>query len=282
MRQQVSLPCQLPERTTFLGVAEDDAPGLFEQDEMGEGGAVAEETFGGAHPLVFQAGFGGVGRELVAALARRSLGVVRQPVFVGIDADQIFQGAGDANFFVRLQLGQVDRRIGIHGSAAEQVLMPGALVVRIGLRHVIAGAVETAAAGVPDKFAAVVEAHLGCSEGIAGQRGLGNGDPVHCVPFFRPQVQQLDPRAGERGAAGFDDGIELAVAPQRGEGGIGLGRVADHDGTGSGKARGDPANDGIDDSGVSDDVFPGVGTGPAFVVFLHPIRLEHKRGRPGG
>lgn len=153
-----------------LGVAEEEAAEFFEGDEAAaEGIASEEDAFDGAHDAVFESGFGGIGGELVAALGGGAFGVMGEPVFVGVDAHQIFEGAGEADFFMAFEFGEVDEDIRIHGGAAEHVFVTGVVMAFVGFVHVVAGAVEVAEAVEADKFAVFVEADVGVAERIAGE-----------------------------------------------------------------------------------------------------------------
>ena len=76
---------------------------------------MSQETFDPAHPRMLEPRLDRSGRELVAALFGSALGVVGQPVFVGVDSDEVLEGAGQSDFFVGFELGQVDEDIGLHG-----------------------------------------------------------------------------------------------------------------------------------------------------------------------
>ncbi len=258
------------------GVAEERPPHLLHRDEQPrQPRTTLQSPLGSPHPPVLQPRLGGRGGELVAAGGGRALGVMRQPVLVGVDADEILEGAGEARLLVRLQLGQVDQDIGVHRRPAEQVLVAGARVAGVRLRHVVAGAVEAAAPLVPHELAGPVETHVGAPEGVARQPGRGDGDPVDGMPLLGTEVEQFDPEAGEVAPAPIDHGVQGAVAAQAGEGGVGLGCVADGDAPVPCQPGRDPPDHGLDHGRVGDDVLPRAGAGRSLVVLLDPVRLEH-------
>ena len=76
-----------------------------------------------------------------------------QPIFVGVDAHNVFKGAGDADFFVRFELGQIDENIGVHRGATQEIFVVCAVVFGVRFGRIVGGAVKPALAGVADKFA---------------------------------------------------------------------------------------------------------------------------------
>ena len=106
---------------------------------------------------MLELGFRSRGRELIAALVGCALGVVRQPVFVGINTDEVFQRTGHTDFFVGLELRQIDEHVGIHRRAAQHVLMAPAGVALICLGHVERSAEQTAVAVESDELTGVVQ-----------------------------------------------------------------------------------------------------------------------------
>jgi len=260
----------------LLGVAKEHSSGLLEGDkETGERRTVLEQPFGGAHPGVFEAGFGGVSGELIPPLRWRAFGMVREPVLIGVDSHQVLQRTRQTNFFVGLEFRQIDEDVGLHWGTAKKVFVVGTLMAAVGFGHVIAGSIQPAAAGKPHEFTGGVEGHLGAPQRIARQDGFAHGDTVDGVPFLGTQVQEIDGEARELAAAGVDDVVEPAVFPQGGKRGIRLGCIADDEGSSALELGGDPADGGLNDRRVGDDVFPGIGTGVAFVVFLDPVGFEH-------
>ena len=215
------------------------------------------------------------GRKLIAALFGCALGVVRQPVLVRVDADEIFQRAGDADLFVRLELGQVDEHVRVHRRAAEEILVTVAVVFLVRLGHVVGRAIELALPVEADKLACLVQPHMGVAERVPGKFGFGNRDPVHRHPFLRAQVQQDHRHAGKIPLAARDHLIQPAIVTEPGEGGIRLRRIANRDRAAPLKFFRHPARDGFDDRWMRDDVFPLAGAGPALVVFLDPVGFQH-------
>ena len=86
--------------------------------------------------------------------------MMRQILFVAVDADQILERTGDAGFFVRLELREVDEHIGFDHFARNQILMD-ARMMRLGHQAMVvpgdAKSVFTIADRLQQAFAAQVE-----------------------------------------------------------------------------------------------------------------------------
>ena len=90
----------------FLRVTKKQAPNFLERHKHPrQQGLAVNQALGPPHPGMLQLGLGRCRRELVPTLIRGTLGVMRQPVFVGIDTNEIFQRTGETHLFVCLELG---------------------------------------------------------------------------------------------------------------------------------------------------------------------------------
>ena len=200
---------------------------------------------------------------------------MREPVLVRVDADEILQRAGEANLFVRLELGQVDEHIGVHRRAAEQILVARASMLGVRLRHVVARAVEPAFAGKADELARRVQRNARAAERVAGKLGLGNRHAIHRMPLLRAQVEQRETHAGKLLRAPRDQRVQPAILAQLREGRVRLRRIANRDGAFTHEPFRRPARNRLDHRRVRDDVFPRAGAGRALVVFLDPVGFEN-------
>ena len=260
----------------LLCVAEEQPARFFHRNEQSRHARpIFQPPLDGAHPGVFQARSDGRGRELVASLIGCALGVVRQPVFIGVDADEIFQRAGDADFFVRFEFGQIDEHVGVHRRAAQQVFVARSSVFLVGFSHVERGAVESALSVVADEFTRAVQPDMGVSARVARKLRPGDGDSVNGVPFFRAQIEQRKFNTRKIGSQTVHQGVQSAVLANFVEGRIRLRRVAEGDRTAAQQLFSRPARDCFDHRGVSDDVVPLVRARKTLIVFLDPVWFEH-------
>ena len=147
MRQQVSLPYQLPGADHAAGCRQIRArPAFFTGTNSRDNGrAILQPALGRAHPGRAPSAPWPSHGELIAAVVRRAFRVVRQPILVGVDAHQVLQRARQADLLVRLELGQVDQDIRVHRRAAEQIFV--ALARARLLRHVVRRPVESPCPG---------------------------------------------------------------------------------------------------------------------------------------
>ena len=109
---------------------------------------------------------------------------MRQPVLVGVDADQVLERAGEPDLFMGLELGDVDQDIRIHRRATEKILMSGVLVHPVGFLHVEGSTIKSAESVVADKLTGLVQRNAGRSEWISGQFDFGNGHAINGMPFL--------------------------------------------------------------------------------------------------
>ena len=198
-----------------------------------------------------------------------------QPILVRIDAHQIFERAGDANLFVRLQFRQIDEHIGIHRRAAEKILMVRSVVFGVGFRHVVGRAIKTAFPLKPDELARRIKSNERVAERVTRQFGFRHRNAIHRVPFFRPKVEQLKLDVRKVGPASRDQVVQPAVFSDSGEGRISLRRVANRDGAVAFHFCRRPTRRGLDHRRVSYEMLPLIRTRKTLVMLLDPIRLEH-------
>ena len=132
-------------------------------------GRCFNDPLGRAHPGVLEPGLGRRGGELIATAVRRALGVMRQPVLVGVDADQVLQRAGQADLLVGLQLGHVDQHVGVHRRAAEQVLVACSRRVACSSRPCRRTRRRAGPALVADELTGVVEVHVRVAGRVPGE-----------------------------------------------------------------------------------------------------------------
>ena len=102
---------------------------------------------------------------LVSAERRRAFGVMRQPVLVGVHADQILEARGDPRFLVRLPLRQAEHHIALDGATGNQIFVASPAVMTIDDAGVIVRAIVVAGAGVIHEFAGLSQ--------IEGDRPVG-------------------------------------------------------------------------------------------------------------
>ena len=231
-------------------------------------GAILEPAFGGAHPGMFQARFHGGGRELIAAEVGRSFGVMREPVFIGVDADEVLQSARQANLFVGFELGQVYEHIGVHGRAAEQILMAQAGMPFVGFGHVCRKHRRAGLARDSPRIHWRRPSALECCHRIAWEAGFETVTPsMACHSSGRKSnTRKSMPGKPARQRSSMASSPQyLLKAAKRG---IGLRRVADDDGAVPGQPFCGPARHGFNDGRVRNDMFPLVRTWKAFVSVL--------------
>src|ERR1039458_692927 len=89
---------------------------------------------------------------LVPAILGRAVGVVWQPVFVSVDADEILETGCDASLLVSLQFGQAEHHVALDSTRGDQILMSAAGVVTIDNSSIVVGPVIAPSALVFRKF----------------------------------------------------------------------------------------------------------------------------------
>ena len=95
--------------------------------------------------------------------------MVRQPVFVRVDANEILEGTSHANFFVGLELGNIDEHVSVHRRAAEHVLVTLAGVALVRLAHVERSAKQPAVTVKSYELTRVVQPDECVSRRVAGE-----------------------------------------------------------------------------------------------------------------
>ena len=213
--------------------------------------------------------------KLISALFRNPFRMVRQPVFVGIDADEILQRARDTDLLVRLQLGQVDHHVRLHRRATEQIFMTLPAMMLIGFIHVERSAVKFPLTGVADELTGLVQLNLGGAQWISVEPGLGNCHTVNRMPFLGAQIQQPNFQSGKLIPTALHHFIQMTILTDLCKGGIRLRRITDGHTPLSSQFRRHPPHHRFNDRRMGDHVFPLTRTRMTLVMLLHPVRFQH-------
>src|SRR5512146_1818747 len=94
---------------------------------------------------------------LVATDFRVALGVVREPVLVGVHPDEVLEADGDSCLLMSLELRQTEESIGLDDGSGQQIFVTPSGVMTIDLAEIVICAVVVACAGVTDKLAGIAE-----------------------------------------------------------------------------------------------------------------------------
>src|SRR5205807_7238766 len=126
-----------------------------------------EAALGRPHPGTFQTSLGTGSRKLIPALLRGAFGMMRKPILIGVNANQIFERASQPDFLMRFELGQVNENVRIHRRAAEEIVMMFSMMPVVGFGHVIGSTIQPALTGVTHKLARSIQTDLSLAKGIA-------------------------------------------------------------------------------------------------------------------
>src|SRR5579864_8268853 len=88
----------------------------------------------------------------VATSERRAFRVVREPIFVCIDSNQILEARSDAGFFVGLPFRQTEDHVALDGTACDEIFVLPSAVVTIDNACVIIRSVIITGAAMIDEF----------------------------------------------------------------------------------------------------------------------------------
>jgi hypothetical protein len=137
--------------------------------------------------------------ELVAPIGGRALSVVREPVLVAVNTNEVLHVGSQANLLVRLEFREADYTVGVeHGSGDEVLVNPGGMMTNdfpaLVFRSVeLVAEIRDVCEGGPT---AKIEANVTCR--IAGKVSVTHDDPVDLDGSLLTKVVHLDPEANLR------------------------------------------------------------------------------------